>query len=492
VAGRTDNRWLADVRRWLIFSWVFLTAGIVLGAWWAYVELGWGGYWAWDPVENASLLPWLTATALMHSIMAQQHRGMLKLWNASLIGLTFLLCILGTYLTRSGVVSSVHAFAPSLIGTFFLAFLTLSTATTAGLIIWRRRALRSEVAMDGLLSREGAFLLANLLLLLITLTILVGTVFPILSGLFTDEPITVQPTFYNRVVAPMGVLLVAIMAAGPVLSFGKDAARTLGRRLLVPAIVAVAVTAVVWWSGITSFWMLLCVAIATIGTGAVIIDLARSLAARRRSTGEGWVTAGVQLIDHDHRRYGGQLAHLGVMMLVIGVAGSSLFSRDTVVRLHPGEDARLGGYTITLVSLDEVRDVNFTAVQATVKLTEPGGLVRHLRPQRRFYDTWREPNTEIAVRSNLRDDVYVSLAGWERGGAIAAIQVRMNPLVMWIWIGGIVMSVGGVLCVLPRLLPQARRAEAVEPAEAVATAKGSREPRAEPVLTPATKVEVSS
>jgi cytochrome c-type biogenesis protein CcmF len=200
VSGREDNRWIAPVRRWLLVAWLFLTAGIVLGAWWAYIELGWGGYWAWDPVENASLLPWLTTTAVVHSITAQQRRGMFKVWNAVLIALSFILCIFGTYITRSGVIQSVHSFAPSLIGTFFLAFLLLTTVGSTALIVWRRKALRSEHELEGLISREGAFLLGNVLLLIMMLTTLVGTMFPLISSVFMPEPVTVQPAFYNKIV----------------------------------------------------------------------------------------------------------------------------------------------------------------------------------------------------------------------------------------------------------------------------------------------------
>jgi cytochrome c-type biogenesis protein CcmF len=464
VAGRRDNRWIALIRRWLLVSWLFLGAGIVLGAWWAYVELGWGGYWAWDPVENASLLPWLTSTALLHSIMVQQHRGMFKRWNVSLMFLTFILCIFGTYLTRSGVIDSVHAFGGSLLGTFFLVFLVLLGIACVGLFAWRYRLLAPEHDLEGLVSREGAFLAGNVLLLIMMLTTLTGTIFPLLSGPFAGDPITVTPPFYNRVVAPMGILLVGFMALGPVLAFGKAAAGRIARSLMVPGAGALVVTAVVAITLTTDLWALVCVALTALGTLNVIVDFGRSVSARRRSTGEGLAPAAIRLTDRDHRRYGGQLTHLGMMMIVIGVAGSSLFGVDETLRLSPGETAQVGGYGVTFGALEEVREVNFTAAQAAVTLTDPGGGVTSLRPQRRFYDTWKDdPNTEVAIRSTWREDVYVSLAGWEAGGTIAAIQVRINPLVLWIWLGGIVMTAGALLCMLPPLLPRAVRARAAEP-----------------------------
>lgn len=457
AAGQAaSNRWLAAIRRWLLFSWLFLGAGIVVGAWWAYVELGWGGYWAWDPVENASLLPWLTGTAVLHSLIVQQHRGMFKRWNASLIAVTFVLCIFGTYLTRSGVIDSVHAFAPSMIGTFFLCFLGLTVLASVGLLAWRFRMLAPERLLDGIVSREGMFLISNVLLVLMTLVTLVGTVFPLISGVFVEEPVTVKPAFYDRVVAPMALLLVAMMAIAPVLTFGAQAAQKIARRLTVPSIAALIVTlmAVAWTRNI---WALICVAIVALGTGTVIVDFIRMFSARRRSTGEGPLTCGARLIDRDHRRYGGQLAHLGVMLIVIGVAGSSLFSTENVYRLVPGSDEVVGldRYTLKLTALDEVRRENYGAVQATVELTDAGGTVRTLTPQRRFYDRWADqPNSEVAVHSTWREDVYLSLAGWEDGGRMVALQVKVNPLVLWIWIGGIVMSAGCVFCMLPRLLPQ--------------------------------------
>jgi len=466
VAGRSDNHWIALIRRWLLASWIFLTAGIVLGAWWAYIELGWGGYWAWDPVENASLLPWLTATALLHTIMVQQHRGMFKIWNASLIALTFILCIFGTYLTRSGVIDSVHAFPESLIGRFFLVFLLLCLGGSAALILWRIKALRGEHRLEGLISREGAFLLGNILLLIMMLTTLVGTIYPLLSAPF-GESVTVKASFYNKVVAPMGILLAALMALGPVLAFGRSAASKIARSMIIPAIAALLVILIVWVSGTRNLWALLSAGIAALGTFAVIVSLLRSVSARHASTGENFLTAAVRLIDRDHRRYGGQLAHLGVMMIVLGVVGSSLFATKDTFQLRPGESADLDGRTLTFVKLDFVREVNYEAARATVTMTDADGSVTTLQPEKRLYDKWqREFNTEIAVRSTPREDIYLILAGWEKSGEVAAIQALVNPLVLWIWLGGIVLCTGGLFSMLPRLLPRPAPAAVTQPARA--------------------------
>lgn len=466
AAGREDNRWLALVRPWLLVSWIFLTAGIVLGAWWAYIELGWGGYWAWDPVENASLLPWLTATAVLHSIMVQQHRGMFKVWNTSLIALTFILCIFGTYLTRSGVIQSVHAFPESLIGRFFLVFLVACTVGSAALIVLRLRALRSEHRLEGLVSREGAFLLGNILLLIMMLATLIGTIFPLLSAPF-GESITVKPAFYNKVIAPMGIMLAALMAMGPVLSFGRSAASKIARSMVVPGIAATLVIIVLWISGMRSPWALLCAGVAALGTFAVLAGLLRSVSARRRSTGENLIAAAVRLVDRDHRRYGGQLAHLGVMMIVLGVVGSSLFVTKQTVQLRPGESVEVDGRTLTFLGIDFVREVNYDAARATLTLADADGTITTLQPEKRLYDKWqREFNSEIDLRSTLREDIYVILAGWEQRGEMTAIQILVNPMVLWIWLGGMVLCAGGLFSLLPRLLPRPAPAAVTQPAPA--------------------------
>ena len=454
IAGRRDSLWLGLIRRWLLVSWLFLTAGIVLGAWWAYVELGWGGYWAWDPVENASLLPWLTSTALLHSIIVQQQRGMFRFWNAGLIAASFILCIFGTYLTRSGVIDSVHAFAGGALGTVFLGFLIACLVASAGLIVWRRSLLAPEHRLEALISREGAILLGNVLFTTMMVTTLLGTTFPILSRLFSSQAITIGPAFYNRVVAPMALVIVAVMAVSPVLVLGRAAAARIARALAGPAALTAALTIAVAIVFTANVWALLCTAICALGTFAVIVDFAHSVSARRRNTGEGVVRASFVLIDRDHRRYGGRTAHLGAMLLVIGVVGSSLFNTEQTHQLVAGQSVGVDGMTITLVSLDERRQDNFTAVEATVALTDRDGRTYTLRPQRRFYDAWADqPNSEVAILTTWREDVYLSLAGWSAGGAVTAIQVKVNPLVAWIWIGGIAMVLGCSFSALPRVSP---------------------------------------
>ena len=463
VAGRRDNQWLAGTRRWLLASWLFLTAGILLGAQWAYVELGWGGYWAWDPVENASLLPWLTGTALLHSIMIQQHRGMFKKWNATLIAASFILCIFGTYLTRSGVIQSVHAFGESLIGTFFLGFLIVSAIASFFLLVLRRRELRGESELQGLIGREGAFLATNVLLVGMMLATLVGTLFPLISRVIAGREVTVGPAFYNKVVAPMGMLLIALMSLGPVLGYGEGAAKRFVRGLLVPAGIALLAVAFAWTRGLHNIWALLATAIVALGVACVLTDFATAWFSHLGTCGNP-LFAIFRLIDGNHRRYGGQLSHIGMMMILVGVVGSSLFGEKETFTLTPGQSVAFAGQTLRYNGLREVRMANYTAVQADVTFTAADGKTTSLLPQRRFYDKQEDANTEVAISSDWKRDVYLTLAGWEKGGESTAIQAIVNPLVSWIWMGGIVMAAGGLLCLLPRLLPHGAPAESASSA----------------------------
>ncbi|MEX0777332.1 MAG: heme lyase CcmF/NrfE family subunit [Phycisphaeraceae bacterium] len=465
AAGRRDDGWLADTRRWLLASWLFLSVGIILGAQWAYVELGWGGYWAWDPVENASLLPWLTGTALMHSIMIRSAPGKptFRIWNAALIAATFLLCIFGTYLTRSGVIQSVHAFPESSIGQFFLTFIVVTLLVSVALIAWRYQLLRSRKPLDGFFTREGAFLATNILLVIITLTTLVGTVFPILSGLVARQPISVGPEFYNRVVAPMAVLLLAIMAIGPFLGYTRTGMSKLPHPVLIPVVAAIVGVGIAGAMGLTGIWALVCVAIIVFALVALVGDLVRLTVQRMREHGENLLAALIGQIDANHRRYGGQIVHLGMLMILAGVAGSSLFGQTHEIKMETGNTTEVAGYQVMVSNVQEVRGPNFTAVEAQVQLTSPDGAVKQLSPQVRFYDKSRQQaNTEVSMDTSLRRDVYLSLAGWEQHGdhADVALKLLVNPLVVWIWIGGIVLTAGALLGLLPRILPHAAAATA--------------------------------
>lgn len=460
AAGRKDDAWILGTRKWLLFAWLFLSVGIVLGAQWAYIELGWGGYWAWDPVENASLLPWLTSTALLHSIMVQQYRKSFRLWNAGLIAGSFLLCIFGTYLTRSGVIQSVHTFPESPIGRFFLAFMGVCLVVTVILIVARRpyglshTASGAPGALEIGFNREGAFLATNILLVLMTVTVLIGTIYPLISVFFTGQPVSVGPPFYNKVVLPMAMVLLALMAMGPALTYGPSDPKRLLARLRLPLAGAVAAMGVAWAMGLREPWSLTVTAITALGIVNVFNDMLVTWWKIVRTTKAKPISAMARMIDDNHRRYGGQLVHLGMMMLMVGVAGSSIYNAKTTVQLKPGESTTFAGYTMTLEKLDEQRHGNYTAVRATVHLANKDGATDTLLPEVRYYDKTEQPNTQVALQMGLRRDLYVTLAGWEQNGSVVALQAIINPLVSWIWIGGIVLGVGTIFAMTPKLLQQ--------------------------------------
>lgn len=453
IAGRRDNVWVLETRRWVVASWLFLGVGIILGSLWAYYELGWGGYWGWDPVENGSLAPWLVGTALLHSIMVQQQRGMLKVWNAFLYAATFALCIFATILTRGGFVESVHGFGQSLTASFFLVFWLALLLAAAVLIIVRVRLLRSERELEELLGRETMLLATNIVLVVMAGLILGLTVFPALTNLLSGSQLTIKRDVYDKLIGPMGLLLVAMMAVGPLLSYGAGASQRFLRGLVFPVIGAVAAMIILVVLGIRNVWAVASGGIAALALLSIAVDLVRSLAARVKA-GENIVFASIRLLDGNHRRYGGQLVHVGMMMMVIGIVGSGLFGEKQDISLKAGESAQFAGATITYDKLAEVRGPNYTAVDATIRVTDSAGRTINLHPQRRHYDKSEQPNSEIAIDWNWRRDIYVTLAGWDDAGAVVAIQAILNPLVLWIWIGGIVLTLGGLLCLLPRVFPQ--------------------------------------
>ena len=459
VTRRLDSTWLDRARPWVLVSWIFLGAGILLGAQWAYVELGWGGYWAWDPVENASLLPWLTATALLHSAMGQKHRGMFKRWNAVLAALTFILCVFGTYITRSGVVDSVHTFGKSLVGTFFGVFLVAAVLVTAALIRLRWVELRPERPLGRLVSREGAFLAANVGLVAMMLLTLFGTMFPVFSRSVTGNAMSVSQSFYNHVVLPVALALVGIMALAPILTYGGAAMNKLMRGVVPPLALGLVWVVAAWALGVRSAWALAAGAACAVLLGSVVIDVVRSVRNRQRNTHENVLVAALRLLDGNHRRYGSHVVHTGIVMIVAGIAGSSLYSTKQLSQLTAGQSAVVGKYTVRLDDLREVRGPNYTAVQSTVTVTDDRGNVEELRPQRRFYDKAEDASSEVAIRSNWAEDLYINLAGWEGGGKLATLQVIVNPLVRWIWAGGVVLTLGAVFCLMPRFAGKAVTAD---------------------------------
>ncbi len=477
VTGRLDNEWIVAVRKWMLFAWLFLSIGNTLGMLWAYVELGWGGYWAWDPVENASFLPWLAATAYVHSTMIQERRDMLKLWNVFLICLTFFLTIFGTFLTRSGAIASVHSFAQSSIGTYFLWYMGLIIATVVGLIAWRYPLLRKQAEIESPLSREAAFVANNWALLGATLFVLVATTFPIVSEALLKETVTVGPPFYNRWMVPIGLTVFFLMGMAPLLGWRKTSNRSLiaGFRIPVAATIAMAVAHAAFGvrigfaafvpsdpivSGplgialqkLGSATPLITSSLAAFNLTVVAQEFWRGTAARRKATEEGWLVALASLVQKARRRYGGYIVHVGITLMFIGFLGQA-WGVDDEASLVPGATHRLQGYVMRYagprVELDPGKKMFFADL--IVENTQGKELGR-LSPAKFVYrKNPEQPTTEVAVMHSVREDVYVVLGSFAQDSGLATFRIHVNPLVSWIWVGVLVLIAGAMISLWPEL-----------------------------------------
>jgi cytochrome c-type biogenesis protein CcmF len=468
ITRRTDDEWIRTTRRWTLVGWLFLSLGLILGGRWAYDVLGWGGYWGWDPVENAAFLPWLTGTAFLHSVMIQEKRGMLKKWNMILIILTYALVIFGTFLTRSGVLSSVHAFAQSAIGPAFFTFIGVTFVTSLVLLFREWDHLRSDHQLDSLLSRESAFLLNNLLFMGIAASVFWGTVFPMISELATNQKISVGPPFYNQVTGPQFAALVLLMGVAPLVAWRKASARQLGRMLLVPFIASLVVVAALIALGIRSLGALLGFWISAVAAFTTLMEFWRGAQARMKVNGENALTALVTLMARNRRRYGGYTIHLGVVLMTIGVIGSNFFQQETQGRLRLGEQLTLGRYVMTYDGLDEFfTDDDRQVARATVSVYRDGQLVGQLHPRRDLYFTSGQPMTIPGVRSTIEDDFYILLVDWEPIASNGAtFKIYLNPLVNWIWAGGLVFILGTLIAAWPDAAEERRRVVIAAPVRA--------------------------
>jgi cytochrome c-type biogenesis protein CcmF len=465
ISRRFDVEWLGVVRRWSLLSWFFLTIGIVMGMRWAYVELGWSGYWAWDAVENASLLPWLTGTAFLHSIMIQEERGMLRKWNVVLVVVTFLLSILGTLLARSGIVESVHSFAQSRMGSWFAVFVTLATAATIYLVVTRLRDLDAKAELESMMSREAVFLYNNLVLCGIAFAVLWGTLFPVLSEAVRGAKITVGPPFFNAVNVPLGLLLLALTGIGPLMAWRKPSVSDLRRQFAMPALAGLVVLVALLALGMREPYAAVAYALAGFVSGTIVQEFYKGIEARRSIHGESIVTALRQLVALNRRRYGGYIVHAGVVMLFAAFAGLA-FKRDHDVTLRSGEAAELVdpyGHRWRFVSQGaSTSDLpDHFALGVTLEAWRDGKRVGFITSEKRQYLNSRrepvfEPATKVGIRTTAKLDTYVVLA--EVRDEIAQLRVSFNPLVAWVWIGGLVMMIGGLIVMWPQ--PPRRRLQA--------------------------------
>ena len=448
------EKWIHITRRWTMVTWGFLTCGIFLGAHWAYSVLGWGGYWAWDPVENASLMPWLTGTAFLHSVMMQEKRGMLKVWNMWLIFATFLLCIFGTFLTRSGLVSSVHAFAQSSIGNWFVGMLALTFAVCVAAFVKNRSHLQSENRLESLISRESSFLFNNLVLLVACFTVLWGTLFPVLSEWVQGHKVTVGPPFFNRVNVPVALLLLLLTAVGPLLAWRKTSFESLKRNFSIPAAAALAVAIILIafgvrpWQEQSALYSLMTICLAVLVTVTVFSEFVRGGRVIAGKTGKGLLPAMANLAHRNTRRYGGYIVHFGVALVMIGLAGSA-FNQDKEKEMGYGDSMKVGAYNLTCRSYTQDDKPNYRSEWAILDVTDNGKPLTTLYPERRFYKASQQMATMVANRSTLKEDLYVVYEGVNEDTGRPIIKVHLNPLVMWIWIGWLTMVGGTILCMVP-------------------------------------------
>ena len=450
ITGHLDDAWLRAVRRWTMFSWLFLSFGLTLGMIWAYEELGWGGFWGWDPVENAGLLPWFTATAFLHSVMVQERRSMLRVWNVTLVIMTFFLTIFGTFMTRSGVVQSVHAFGedPELARMFTGFMITILVASFA-LVIYRLPLLRSRNELDSWVSREAAFLVNNWILLFSAFFVLFATMFPTLSEAVTGERLTVAAPFFNKWMLPIGLILLVLTGVGPLLAWRKSTLSNLRDSFFWPVVAGLVAGGIVLALGVRVWASGLCFAFSGFVLGTIAQEFWRGAVVRRRSTGTDLLTAMIGLVGRSRRRYGGYIVHVGIVLMFLGFAGQG-FKRDEQVLLKPGQQTTLGHFMLRQNALRITDDGAKQMVTADMTVFENGKELGSLYPARWFYRKHEEePTTEVAIRRTPAEDFYISVGGYDPKDQSVSLQIVINPLVNWIWFGFAVMAIGTGIALLP-------------------------------------------
>jgi cytochrome c-type biogenesis protein CcmF len=448
IAKQPGEAWIHVTRRWTLVTWIFQTTGILLGAGWAYAVLGWGGYWGWDPVENASLLPWITATAFLHSVMMQEKKGMMKVWNIVLVSATFFLCIFGTFLTRSGIVNSVHAFSQGPIGMYFVVFLSIGIALTVMLILSRLDFLKSEAQMESVLSRESSFLFNNLVLLASCFAILWGTLFPVISEKFTGEKISVDAPFFNRINIPIAMFLLLLTGVGPLIAWRKSSFDSLRRAFLWPTVAGVTVAAGLLIMGVRSFYALVSFGLCTFVLVSVAMEFVKGANAIKSKDKTNFISSVIELTHRNTRRYGGYLVHVGVVIIFIGFTGKA-FDQKTTVEIQKGDIVSLGKYQLQLMDVQQGQNDNYRWQKIIVDATKNGEHVATLEPEKRLYLAKKEPASEVAIRRRPNEDLYINFAGLSDDGGKVVMEAYVFPLVSWIWMGYWVTLAGTLVCLIP-------------------------------------------
>jgi len=445
LTGRVGNEWLLLTRRWTLVAWFFLSIGNILGGWWAYVTLGWGGYWGWDPVENAAFIPWLLATAFLHSAIMQGKRGMFRTWNMVLVLLTFVSTIFGTYLTRSGVISSVHAFARNeAFNIAFLAFMAVACVVSFALLFVRRDQLVSESPIESVFSREAAFLFNNVVLVGIAFVVLFGTVFPAISSAFTGVQVSMGPTWFNSVLWPLWAMLLVLTGVGPVISWNRAHPGEFRRGFAIPLAAAIAVTAVLAIAGMRNGYALAFFAICAFVLGTIVQEVVRTFRTRAKTTGT--------------RRFAAHIVHLGAIIVAVGITGSSLFERQADLVLRRNEGKPFEDHAFRYASFRQTREPNRDVYAAGVEVTQAGKVRAHVEVVKEDYHAEQMRWTKARILSSVAEDVYLTLAAFQEDGSAITLSVRRIPLVVWLWIGGVVLVLGGLIAMLPDARERFRRA----------------------------------
>ena len=451
----TSPLWIQSIRRWVLVAWLFLSMGIILGGWWAYQELGWGGYWAWDPVENASFMPWLTATAFLHSIIIQEKKDMLRLWNMVLIILTFTLCIFGTFLTRSGVMSSVHSFTESSLGPIFLSFVFLILIASFGIMYTRLDDLRSPRKIESFTSRESGFLFNNMVFVVLCFAVFWGTLFPVISEAVRGTKITVGAPFFNQINTPIGLILLALTGVGPLLAWRRTGTKNLIRNFTFPIIsglVAAIFFIIIGYKGYAVISFSLCVFV----TISIMTEFSRGIRARTNKFKESIFVALVKMISKNRSRYGGYIVHVGIVLMFVGFTGHA-FDREKEFSLQIGQVDHVAGYEFELINLSESERPNHYAWISELRVSDnQGRFITNLYPEKRVYFhknpdiNRRQPHSELDIYSTLNKDIYSIFSSIDSEKGIAFLKIMINPLVKWVWIGGYVLVFGTVIALWPR------------------------------------------
>ncbi|WP_224362233.1 heme lyase CcmF/NrfE family subunit [Hyalangium versicolor] len=449
LRGEIGDAWMAPLRRWILIPWTFLSVGIILGSWWAYAVLGWGGYWAWDPVENASFLPWLTATAFMHSTMVQERKQMLKLWTMSLALASFVLTILGTFMTRSGIFNSVHSFTQSDIGPTFLVFIALLLVLSIALLATRGHLMVPQGQITSLVSRETSILVNNLVFVAITFTVLLGTLYPLVSEAVRGVRVSVGEPYFNKMAVPGGIAVLFLMGVGPMLPWGTPNKDALRRQFIFPAATGVVVAAICYAVGMRGFYPLLTFGIAGFVTFITLRELVAPVRVRMTERKEGLGTALIQSASKARRRFGGYIVHLGIIIIIVAVAASSAYVKHTNGTLKIGEVMKLDGYQLKYLGTAQGQEPHRSFVAARVEVTTPSGKVEEFQPRLNYYERSTDPVGTPAVRESPKEDLYMSLMAFSQEGTTASLNVWVFPLVGWIWYSIPILVLGALISLWP-------------------------------------------